>query len=451
MNAGFLNAWRLYRRGPKRPAFAGEAPRGAAAFDADVRVGEIRLFADGNRPLTALIVADCGLSGRRIVPVSPFAAPASDRELLVGARVFQLWNTTTAARRFTDRSWRVDALTAEELAEVAAAIPAARPGRLTAGDGPQARYEREFLVSAGGFIPFAAPRAARGDFRRGLFGAWGAAAGVILFFGALYLMFGGGHRRLTSAWREVALRVHLEPEGDLIALVEPESTENDGILLVHDVIALEDAAGAEIPPLPSPRAPVKGLAPASPKVDDAGVKWGAPALAEGFVRAELAPQAVLTAGGGASAAPSASGAFAYAAGALPAIERAGGVDCTVMECPWDTSHRLLNVRAAEAAGLRIEIAFDAAKVVGYRLVSRTDGGGVSAYYEIAPNGLLSALPDDAVSVTTRWCDARGERMRAETVRAGDAADFRDLPLRPRRPPDATGALSPDDVPVNVVF
>ena len=136
MNAAFINEWQLYRRGSQRPPLVGLAPKTDSAFDAEVSAGEIRIFADTNRPLVALIVEDRKLSGWRIVPVSPFCAPASDRELMVGERVFQLWNATVVSRRFASRGWRVDELGADDLAVVRGAIAAANPGRVTA-DGVQ--------------------------------------------------------------------------------------------------------------------------------------------------------------------------------------------------------------------------------------------------------------------------------------------------------------------------
>ena len=111
MNAAFLNEWQLYRRGAQLPPIVGLKPKTDSEFDAGVAVGEIRIFADTNRPLVALVVEDRRLSGWRIVPVSPFCAPASGRELMVGERVFQLWNATAAQlpRRTLDASLRATA------------------------------------------------------------------------------------------------------------------------------------------------------------------------------------------------------------------------------------------------------------------------------------------------------------------------------------------------------
>ena len=150
MNKTFEQEWNLYKADGKRPSFAGEAPRGDAEFDSPVNVGEIRIFADMARPFVALVAQDRGNAGFFIVPVSPFTVPASSRELLEGERVYQLWNACTAARSFVERSWLVEAVDADTLAEVRGKCAARTE---LAADGAVAEYEREFLVSGGDFIP----------------------------------------------------------------------------------------------------------------------------------------------------------------------------------------------------------------------------------------------------------------------------------------------------------
>lgn len=102
------------------------------AFDPGVKVGEIRIFADVKEPLTALVISDCGPAGYRLVPVSPYRVPASDGELSVGERVFQLWNACPAAKSFVERSWLVDTLTVEDVARIRTALKAcaALPAKL---------------------------------------------------------------------------------------------------------------------------------------------------------------------------------------------------------------------------------------------------------------------------------------------------------------------------------
>ena len=70
------------------------------SFDPEVKVGEVRVFADTKGPLVALILESRGLAGFRIVPVSPYRVPANDREIVIGERVFQLWNVCTAPKNF---------------------------------------------------------------------------------------------------------------------------------------------------------------------------------------------------------------------------------------------------------------------------------------------------------------------------------------------------------------
>ncbi len=150
MNKTFEQEWNLYKAGGKRPQFAGEAPRGEAEFDSPVKVGEIRIFADMQRPFVALVAEDRGAAGYLVIPVSPFTVPASPRETLEGGRVYQLWNACTAARRFVERSWLVEAVDADTLEAVCGKC-AAHVGLVT--DGIVAEYEREFIVSGGDFIP----------------------------------------------------------------------------------------------------------------------------------------------------------------------------------------------------------------------------------------------------------------------------------------------------------
>ena len=108
MNEVFKKEWELYTAAGSRPQFRGLEKRvWPKGFDGPVKVGEIRVFADMNRPFVALILESRGAVGYRLVPVSPFTVPASSREMLVGERVFQLWNVCTAAKSFVERSWLV--------------------------------------------------------------------------------------------------------------------------------------------------------------------------------------------------------------------------------------------------------------------------------------------------------------------------------------------------------
>ena len=182
MNEAFEKVWAAFCGGagravlPKRLEI--ERARGDAAFDGDVKVGEIRIFADVARPFVALIAEDRGAAGRLIVPVSPFAVPASSRELMVGPRVYQLWNAFTASRSFTDRSWIVDTVSSIDLEEIRLKVSFAHPGRIE-GEGVVGDYERAFLISAPWGLMLAAG-----------VGALLVGLGIIAFFAANVLSVG---------------------------------------------------------------------------------------------------------------------------------------------------------------------------------------------------------------------------------------------------------------------
>ena len=148
MNEVFKKEWELYTAAGSRPQFRGLEKRvWPKGFDGPVKVGEIRVFADMNRPFVALVVEDRGKVGYRIVPVSPFTVPASAREVLIGERVFQLWNAVTAAKSFVERSWVVETLAAEDVAEIA--VEAAE------GIAPHLLVRRPELVVAGPLVGIA--------------------------------------------------------------------------------------------------------------------------------------------------------------------------------------------------------------------------------------------------------------------------------------------------------
>lgn len=454
MNEIFLNEWRTYRAGLKRPAFAGEAPRGEAAFDAEVKVGEIRIFADTNRPFVALVLEDNGLLGRRLVPVSPFSAPASSRETVVGVRVFQSWNACCASRRFTDRSWLVDVLSGAELESVRAAVASVRPGRVVSGDGVQARYEREFLVAGGNFVPFVRRRREEGSaFTRWLYGGWGVAASIAVFFGA-FVVLSASDRDIHGrhCWRNpfsfayVASadpEMPVEGEWDNVELIEPEQLPDEGS-------AIADAVRPQfsVPAIPTPYrdedVKPKGVMARSGK----SVQTPEIGLDEGFVSPRAGLVECLSAES--AAAPAPQDGFAYASSEFPTIAKAGEVRCFVTECPWNSSRRLLNVSSRDARGLKVEVRFNR-QVYGYRCLSEAKGEGINAFYEIIPLPLSAFVPEEAISVTTYWSDASGARSRNEIIRTGESRDLRGLPELPRRTPDAAGANSSDDVTIDVNF
>lgn len=205
MKNTFEQEWKLYREGGARRPFEADRP-GAAAdpatpFDAPPRRGELRIFADMRRPFVALLAEDRGAAGWLVVPVSPFTVPASPRERLAGERVFQLWNACVAARRFVERSWRVDALAEADVADLVVAAAKASPGRVCDGENAVAQYEREFLVAGGSFAPIVRPRDAAAPRRRWFASpALRAAAGLVICCGlAVYVANMGTKDRRAAA------------------------------------------------------------------------------------------------------------------------------------------------------------------------------------------------------------------------------------------------------------
>ena len=87
----FRREWEMYKtRDAETTRVPAGKPTGTSAkFDQPVVGGELRLFADFPSPVTGLL-AGVSAKGWRVVPVSPFTVPASDREILIGSRVYQL-------------------------------------------------------------------------------------------------------------------------------------------------------------------------------------------------------------------------------------------------------------------------------------------------------------------------------------------------------------------------
>ncbi len=85
----FRHEWEMYQtREATPPRATTDQPAGtpSATFDAPPTAGELRLFADFPTPVTGVLVG-VSAKGWRIVPISPFTVPASDREILIGTRV----------------------------------------------------------------------------------------------------------------------------------------------------------------------------------------------------------------------------------------------------------------------------------------------------------------------------------------------------------------------------
>ena len=156
----FRNEWEMYRTReatPPRAMTDKPADTTSATFDAPPAAGELRIFADFPEPVTGLLLG-VSAKGWRIVPLSPFTVPASDREILIGTRVYQLWNACDLSVETASRSWTVDTVPPEDLADLKTALNTA-PGEslpidlaactglpVTAADDPRRDYERTFRI-----------------------------------------------------------------------------------------------------------------------------------------------------------------------------------------------------------------------------------------------------------------------------------------------------------------
>ena len=416
MNAAFLSQWQLYRRGAVRPPIVGLEPKTDSAFDEDVKAGEVRVFADTNRPLVALVVEDRRLSGWRIVPVSPFCAPASSREMMVGERVLQLWNATVVSRRFASRSWRVDDVSASDLEEVRGAIAAAKPGWLTAGESVQAKYEREFLVGEGTLVPFVAPSAAEAPRLSWISPVLKVAASFVVCLAAWYVLMMDSGRRLVRDWRDSFRAVDLSFQDDAaIELLDArEPAEPQGEIAEVDIDLTRPFAtwhGSDTTP------GVFGLA----KFHD--VKG--PKIPKGIKKFTLdrnrftspisAPMDVVFLSRGASAAEvgassrSRDGSNSYAV-ALTPLAGPPKVTCRLVN---DTRSgmcvdKILRIEGEAADGAKITVMFDGNVVEGYgRLSSAASNGRVWIAYELEAFYGEKITPD-SVFVTLIWPSKDGD-------------------------------------------
>lgn len=404
MNAAFQNEWQLYRRGAQLPPIVGLEPKTDSEFDAGVAVGEVRIFADTNRPLVALVVEDRRLSGWRIVPVSPFCAPASARELMVGERVFQLWNATVVSRRFASRSWRVDAISDSDLAEIRGAIAAANPGRVTAGDGVQAKYEREFLVGEGTLVPFAEPRAA--DLPR--FGwmqiSLKIAASLALCLAAWYALMMDSGRQIVRNWRGGFHAVDIAQEDATIDLVDAREVREAPTEIAEVNIDFTPPSVTWYGPAPEVFRPAKFADVKGPKVPEEIAKFRL--KDEGYKSPLASPMEVVFLSGGErkSHVPAQGGEFRYAAAIAP-LDVPPKAACALRNGETVAE---LEIQCELADGAKITVMFDGDVVEGYKsgdVVS--DGKRMTARYELMAFSGKTISPE-SVFVTLIWPSKDGD-------------------------------------------
>lgn len=153
----FLEEWKMFVAGAKAEN-ASTTEKREGVFDAPVMAGELRIFADCERQLVGLLykhIDDAWV----IIPVSEFTVPATEQEVLIGKRVYQLWNSFTAQEDFVERSWFVDDVALPDLRDLNAMLLHVMVGDpisnelanctglpITSLEDPRLAYEREFVI-----------------------------------------------------------------------------------------------------------------------------------------------------------------------------------------------------------------------------------------------------------------------------------------------------------------
>ena len=198
------------------------------SFDPNVKVGEVRVFADTKEPLVALILESRGLVGYRIVPVSPYRVPANDREIVIGERVFQLWNVCMAPKGFVERSWVADTLSSADVERICAAV--AEKGSLLAKLG---EYERRHIVPVVNFQRNIAICRKPSVSWWGRYGGLSIAAAVVIGLGVAWMLVREEPRPLGKAPQVITVR--MERPQRYPELVENEKEPPEPPVPVPDV------------------------------------------------------------------------------------------------------------------------------------------------------------------------------------------------------------------------
>lgn len=102
----FLKEWGIYNSG-EYDSHDGKIIAAGGEFDMPLKVGELRLFGESERTLVGLLYKKIE-SGWIILPTSDFTVPATEQEILISKRVYQLWNSFSASDAFAEKSWVVD-------------------------------------------------------------------------------------------------------------------------------------------------------------------------------------------------------------------------------------------------------------------------------------------------------------------------------------------------------
>jgi len=153
----FLKEWEL-RVGDEGAALAVERNHGNGDFDAPLNAGDLRLFAQVDNELVGLLYKRLD-DGWIVIPTSGFTVPATEQEILIGKRVYQLWNSFTASNEFAGQSWLVDTIPGSDMKDLCEALLHVMVGDpmradlneclglpITSIDDPRLEYERAFAM-----------------------------------------------------------------------------------------------------------------------------------------------------------------------------------------------------------------------------------------------------------------------------------------------------------------
>ncbi len=153
----FLKEWGL-RVGDEGATLAAERNHGNGDFDAPLNAGELRLFAQADNDLVGLLYKRLD-DGWIVMPTSEFTVPATEQEILIGKRVYQLWNSFTASDEFAGQSWLVDTIPESDMKDLCEALLHVMVGDpiradlnecmglpVTSIEDPRLEYERTFAT-----------------------------------------------------------------------------------------------------------------------------------------------------------------------------------------------------------------------------------------------------------------------------------------------------------------
>ena len=153
----FLKEWKQ-RSDTGECARTTECKHGVGDFDVPLKAGELRLFARGDNGFVGLLYKRLD-DGWIVIPTSDFTVPATEQEILIGKRVYQLWNSFTASDEFVGHSWLVEAIPETDMKDLCEALLHVMVGDairadlnecmglpITSIEDPRLEYERTFAT-----------------------------------------------------------------------------------------------------------------------------------------------------------------------------------------------------------------------------------------------------------------------------------------------------------------